>query len=503
VRRGSSLAPIGLAVVLAALYVAFPPHTTDLAAQTARAELFRRSGFVPYWAGWYSGITTTTYSLVTPPLLGLFGAVWLGGLSIVGTAAVVTPLLRDAVRPRLGAAAFVVSAYLDVVSGRTTFAVGAVIALAAVLAAERRRVALAAVLAVATTATSPVAGILLLLAAATYVLADRLRRRLGMVMAGGILATLAGLALLARGDSGGYQPFSPESFELALGTAAVVGLAPVGRRLRVAAGVTMLALTAVFVVHSPVGSNILRITLLAAVPTLLAAARLTGWRLVAVATIAAVTPALQLQYDVAGARVDDASRSFVAPLAARLAADPLIRDHRVEVVDTKTHWPSTYLPATVWLARGWERQVDERLNRLFYGGVPLTSDSYRAFLDRNAVGLVAVPVGVKLDFASAGEAQLVASGLPYLTRIWSDPNWVLYSVANPAPIAAAPATVPSRSDTGLTIDAPAAGDYEVRMRWSPYLVIRGGTVGRSSDDDVVVHVDAAGSYRLHAVWRWP
>ena len=80
------------------------------------------------------------YSLVTPPLLGWLGPVWLGALSIVATAVVAVPLLRDARRPVCGRRLLRLAAALDVVSGRTTFALGAVVALAAVLAAERRAV---------------------------------------------------------------------------------------------------------------------------------------------------------------------------------------------------------------------------------------------------------------------------------------------------------------------------------------------------------------------------
>jgi hypothetical protein len=128
-----------VALVLAVLYLLFAPHTADLAGQTAREELFNRSGFVPFWTGWYAGITTTGYSLITPPLLGWFGPVPLGALSIVATALLAVPLLRDARRPSAGAVFFVIAATLDVVSGRTTFAIGATLAIAAVLAADRRR----------------------------------------------------------------------------------------------------------------------------------------------------------------------------------------------------------------------------------------------------------------------------------------------------------------------------------------------------------------------------
>jgi MFS family permease len=495
--------PYGVAVALAAVYLVWAPHSTDLAAQTARAELFRRSGYVPFWSGWYSGVATASYSLVTPPLLGWFGPLWLGALSIIATSLVVVPLLRDAVRPTAGASFFVVTATLNAVSGRTTFAVGAVIALSAVLAAERRRPAVAVLLAVVATAASPVAGFLVLIVAAALLLADHQRRFTALLLGAAVIAVLALLAFLARGESGGYQPFSQASMLQAAGTAAVVGVVSVGPRVRVAAALTIAMLLVVYFVHSPIGSNATRLSLLVAGPVVVAAARV-RLPVLAVATVAASALLVsQLHYDLATTSHHDSARSFVAPLASRLAGDPALRGSRVELVDTATHWPSTYLLPDVALARGWERQVDESRNPLFYGRAPLDATTYRAFLDRNAVGAVAVAVGVPLDFGMTREATLVAGGLPYLHEIWSDAHWRLYDVARPTRLVASPARVVALEDTGLTVDVPSAGQYFVRMRWSPYLVVNGGSVGKTGDGEVRLSLDAAGSHRLHAVWRVP
>jgi hypothetical protein len=415
--------PVAVAVVLAAGYVIVAPHTSDLAAQTAREGLFRRSGFVAYWSGWYGGLASAGYSLVTPPLLGLFGAVWLGGLSIVATGFLAGPLLRDSIRPRAGALALVAVATLNVTSGRTTFAVGVVVALGAVLAVERRRIWLAPVLAVLATATSPVAGFLLLVVAVALLLADPKRRREAAAMGIGVAAALGLIALLARGQSSGYEPFSRASLLMALGTALVVVVIPVGRRLRIAAGVTMAMLIVVYFVHTPIGANATRIAVLAAAPAVVAASRLPRRALTAGALVlAALLPLAQLRNDLVASNSDDTLHTFVAPLLQRLAGDPEIRNHRVELVDTATHWPSTYLLPKLVLARGWERQVDEALNPMFYGRAPLNAATYRGFLDRNAVAAVAVATGVPLDYSGTREAALVQGGLPYLHEVWSNRN---------------------------------------------------------------------------------
>ena len=51
------------------------------------------------------------------------------------------------------------------------------------------------------------------------------------------------------------------------------------------------------------------------------------------------------------------------------------------------------MPRGIYIARGWERQLDRKLNPLFYedenGG--LDPEAYRHWLDDLAVGFVAVP----------------------------------------------------------------------------------------------------------------
>jgi hypothetical protein len=496
-------APLTVALALTVGYLVAAPHTSDLAAQLARAELFRRSGYVPFWTGWFGGIPTVSYSLITPPLLGWLGPVLLGGLSIFATGVVVVALLRDAPRPSAGAIFFVIAATLDVISGRTTFAVGAVLALAALLAAERRRPIAGALLAALATAASPVAGVLLLVAVAALLMADPARRRVAAGLGAAVVITLVVLEVLAGGAGSGYEPLSRTSTLMAVGTALLVVIVPVSRRVRAGAVVAVAFLLLVYFIHSPIGANATRIAVLGAAPTMVAAARLPRRWLVLGVAVASLLPLAQLHNDYVRSRVPDFSRAFVAPLLVQLEAQPDVVQYRVELVDTATRFPSTYVLPHVALARGWERQTDEARNPIFYDSGRLTPSTFHAFLARNAVGYVAVPVGVKLDFGSIGEELLIGSRLPYLHRIWGNANWRLYAVDAPTPIVAAPATVASLADTGLTLTVPSSGSYVVRMQWSPYLVVDGGRVSRAPDGDVILHLTSAGSHRLHAVWRWP
>jgi hypothetical protein len=521
VKRLVKASPVLIAVLAAVVYLVLAPRTTDLAAQFARAELFDRSGYVAYWAGWYGGMPTASYSLVSPPLLGWFGAIWLGALMIVATALVAVPLVRDSRRPVLAANAIVILAAADVASGRTTFAVGAVVALGAFLAMERRHTVLAAGLAVLATLASPVAGFLVLVVAGALIFVDRPHRRQAAGMVAGVAVALAVIAFLSRGSSGGgYEPFSRTSVLIAVLTALVVVIAPVSSRVRGVALVTIGVLLVLFLVHSPIGANGTRLAVLLAVPAIVASADRTSQRspaggrpagrwwsaaVVGAIVLAAILPIAQLYNDMHNARYHGSSRQFSAGLKARLASDPLMIGHRLELADAYTHWPSTYLLPTVSLARGWERQTDEAQNPIFYGrgGSPLTPASYRSFLDRYAVGAVAVAQGVPLEYGSQAEADLIATGLPYLRPIWHDAHWQLYAVTSPTPLVAAPARVVRQSDTGLTVAVPGPGSYPTRLRWSPYLVVDDGSVRRASDGFATMVLRRGGQHRLHAVWRFP
>jgi hypothetical protein len=488
-------------VALALIYVIWAPHTADLAGQTARAELFDRSGWVPYWTGWYGGLPTTSYSLTTPPLLGWFGAVWLGAIAIVASSLVAVPLLRSARRPAAGAQFVVIVATLDVISGRTTFAVGVVAALATLLVMERGHGLAAVASAALTTATSPVAGFLLLVVAVALFVVDSGRRRRTFGVAAAIVAALAVIAWLSP-DGGGYEPLTRTSLLIAVATALIAVVAPVGRRVRMVALVCIAMLVAVFWVHSAIGANATRIAILGTAPAVVAASRgrvtMIFW-----AALAMLLPLAQLHNDLSARGDADTTRAFTAPLAHAIASDASLHGYRLEVVDTTTHWPSTYLLPSVAIARGWQRQIDEDRNPLFYGRAPLDASTYRSFLDRNAVGAVAVPRGVDLDYGATDEADLIADGLPYLHSVWSNTNWTLYAVDQPLPIVPSPLVLDSLTDTGLRFLVSNPGRFIVRLRYSPYLTVSGGTVSKAANGDTAVTLTRSGPVWLHAVWQIP
>jgi hypothetical protein len=156
---------------------------------------------------------------------------------------------------------------------------------------------------------------------------------------------------------------------------------------------------------------------------------------------------------------------FYAPLVEQLADRDISTP--VEVVPMRRHGESAEVAPVVPLARGWLRQVDVGRNELFYDG-SLDASTYRRWLDDNAVSWIALARG-EHDWAAGREAILVRSGLPYLRPVWSDQTWTLYQVEDPTPVVSAPGWLRSRDAVSLTLDLPAAGTYDLKVRWSRWL----------------------------------
>src|SRR5262249_45240199 len=134
------------------------------------------------------------------------------------------------------------------------------------------------------------------------------------------------------------------------------------------------------------------------------------------------------------------SAAYYAPVARFLERVP-DAPARVEVPLTRSHWEAALLAPHVALARGWEKQLEER-----YDGVllrpGLTPAAYLAWLRRQAVAYVALP-DVAPDSSSAGEARLIRAGLPFLHEVWADAHWRVYRVAGATPLASAAAASPN------------------------------------------------------------
>ncbi len=490
--------PLAVVAALAALYLVLAPLSADHAAQTFRTELFELSGPTVWNNYWFGGHYLPTYSLLAPPIGAWIGFRAMGVLAVIGTVLLFTVIARRewGDSARVGILWFAGAATISLFSGRITFALGILIATAAVFAAQRGSRPVALVLAGATGLASPVAALFLACLGFSHFLASWLGSRSrpgsdpgsesalswrGLELA--VVAFLVSGAVAVLFPGGGDEPYVWSSFVPAIGlTVAAAIFIPSGQRLiRTGTLVYAASLVATFVIDTPMGGNVNRLGTLLLGPLLVIALAADGSRIRGIRrmllgllfVLIVVWQVYPVARDLGDVRGEDAvERSFYKPLervlGPKLAAEPA----RVEVVPVASHWESARTAPAFPLARGWERQTDRHLNRLFYGDGP-TPESYRRWLDRLAVAWVAVP-DTRLDYAGEKEAALVLGGLDYLTEVPVDGKWRLFRVADPRPIVEPPARMTDLTTDGFTVTSPEAGSFVVRIRESPYFRVAAG-----------------------------
>jgi hypothetical protein len=200
------LPPAAIALALALLWLVLGPRTPDLAAAVYRAGLFARDGFQLWDNAWFGGHHLLDYSVLFPAIGSALGVRLTGVVAAVASTVLFERLAAGwwGVAPSRPAAAwFAVATVADLVIGRLTFGLGVTAGLAALLALQRGRPILAAALAVACSATSPVAGLFLALAATAVWLATPANRAATAVAA----TTLIAVAIPALAfPEGGREP---------------------------------------------------------------------------------------------------------------------------------------------------------------------------------------------------------------------------------------------------------------------------------------------------------
>jgi hypothetical protein len=467
-----------LSVILAVGYLFWVPPVPDLAAQTARADT---AGAVVYWTGWFGGVHTPGYSVLVPPLMHLFSVSFVGAAATVIAAVLFPGLLRASLRPTLAGIAFTLLLVTNLLAGRVTFAVGVALALGSLRLLAAGRAWWAALPAALSGLASPVAALFLGIVAAVLVLfAPGWRRRaFGL----GVAATIPVIAVAVLFPDPGRMPFTRDALKPSL--YASLGLIPslYGRRARLArwgAIASLVLVLGAYLVTSPIGSNAERFALLWGLPILLAYSPLPAFAVVLIAVPLVWWAERNVGQELRRSSDASASRSFYTPLITELERR-WDGTRRVEVIDPRTHWSSAYVAEKIPIARGWERQVDDARNPVFYGRARLDAASYRQFLDRYAVGWVALP-NAKLDFAATAEARLVRKGLDYLTPIWHGGAWTLYAVSHPAPLVGGTLTATSVGRSSVSLQASRAGASGVlQLHWSRWLQTNNGCLRKQGE----------------------
>jgi hypothetical protein len=186
------------------------------------------------------------------------------------------------------------------------------------------------------------------------------------------------------------------------------------------------------------------------------------------------------------------SDEFYAPLLHQLTA--LKAAGPIEVVPTRRRGEAAFVAPVVAIAKGWSRPADTGRHAIFYNGT-LNADTYRRWLDDNAISYVAISQG-PYDWSAPDEVNLVRHGLPYLQALWSNQNWTLYAVTNPRPVIEAPGRVVARDAVSLTVSLPDPGDYVVRLRWSRYLTASVGCMRPTEDGWSMIVVEHPGTAKI-------
>jgi hypothetical protein len=464
-------APTLVAALLAAAYVIISPSSADLAAHLFRAEMFRQQGFSVWNNYWYSGNAVLGYSVLFPAVSATLTPQLAAALATTGTATVFTVLSRRHFGERgwVGAMLFGAATAADLFSGRLTFAFGALPALAAILALDSDQPSVACGMAAVSALCSPVAALFAALAAA------------GFALGGVIAARGAATPERAGADTGQHAAVGAlrvawPGFAVIVASLALLPRAAV--RLRAGVGVYAVATLALYMIPTPIGSNIARLGTLVALP--LTALVWWGQRPRALALV--FLPLLYVGWSpafrdgIAGDKDNTTSTAYYAPLLSFLehqASAPDAEPFRTEIPFTRFHWEAFAVASRFSLARGWERQLDIHDNPIFYGSA-LTPVTYDRWLHDNAVRFVAVS-DADPDYSAKAETKLIDRRLPYLRLVFRSRHWRVYEVDDAAPIVQGPATLQTLAGDSLTLHANRAASVIVHLRFTPYWALARGS----------------------------
>ena len=402
-----------------------------------RSGLFAHEGIVTWDNFWFGGHHLPGYGILLPILSDPIGTRLVGVLASIAAALLFSGIAyrRFGDLARLGVIWFATATSISLFTGRLTFALGVAVALCAVHFAQRGHRITSILFAALTPFASPVAALFLACAVVAYAIAERSRKGLELA----VVAVGVALLISAAFPEGGTEPFDFSSFEPAIlvAIAVFVALPPEERLLRYGVAVYGAALAAAFLIQSPMGGNATRLGSLLLGPILAFGL----WRRQRFALVLLVPVLIYWQWSPVVRDLEEVnaqpsvSAGYYAPLIDFLRGRPHRDSQRVEVLPEEHHWESAYVPDGIYIARGWERQLDRKLNPLFYQSAPIIGPQYRSWLDDLGVGYVAVP-RAPLDYAARGEKRLLKKGPPsYLHKVFHSKNWTVYAVQNPSPLA--------------------------------------------------------------------
>ena len=375
-------------MLFATAYLLAPPMGRDLSAQLAHAQLAESHWPALLDLRWYGGFDPLGYSVLVSSGDGASGRTPHDGARLRCQRRALRGVVEGTAvtRPVAGAITAAVCLTGNLVATRTTFALGLAVGLGALLAFVSGRVRVAAVLSVLAALSSPVAGLFLGVAGGALFLSGR--RRGGVTL--GVSAMVPTVAVGLAFGNGGDQTFAAGQalmgFLVCLAVAGLCGAARLSGGVRCYRPGWSLGLSA----PTPVGTTATRLPELFAAPIIVAVAAVP-----LVAVIAATASVVLLLPPVSITEVREAgdpalSAEFYAPLLDELAARRVVGP--IEVVPALRRGEAAVVAPVVPIAKGWSRQVDTGRNPMFYDGT-LNADTYRKWLDDNAISYVAISKG--------------------------------------------------------------------------------------------------------------
>jgi hypothetical protein len=500
---------VGPALVLAVAYTFIRIPTGDLAAQVFRTDLFDRAGFATWDNFWYGGHHVPGYSMLYPPLAAITSPQVVGSVSLVAAALIFARLARARWEHiGLATAWFTVGMATNLLAGRLTFALGVAVGLGAVAAATARRPLATVALAALTPLASPIAGAFLALGGAAVVAArfrDRSTRPWGLTLFVVPLLALAVVQVLF--PEGGVFPFPWWAYLPTVSLAVVCAWVMPRREQVLRTGLVLYAIacTAAFFVPTAMGANAVRLGTLVLGPILVAAAGHERGRAVALLTV----PLIAFQWqapirDLLELRSDrSVSASYYEPLLGFLRTQTSDGPFRVEVPLTANKWEAAYVASDFPIARGWERQLDQERNGLFYED-SLDPVAYSTWLQHNGVRFVAVPQlpDRAFDPAGVGEVELVREGrAPFLQLVWGSADWRVYQVAGDTTLVDGPGHMTELTVDSFTVDIDRVWPLLVKVRWSDHFALDDGApacLEESPDGWTIVRPDGVGDVTVTA-----
>ena len=172
----------------------------------------------------------------------------------------------------------------------------------------------------------------------------------------------------------------------------------------------------------------------------------------------------------------------------------------MEVAFTRNHWEAAHLATAVPLARGWERQLDQKVNPLFYDDKRFTTERYHAWLQENAVRWVALPAA-PLDYSARAEARLLERGPAFLRPAYRSAQWRIWEVRDPGAPASGSARMVSAGPEGFELVAPER--TIVRQRYTRYWSAEGACLRRAPGGWTEVRPSGTAHVRVRARFTLP